>query len=190
MIRKPFIVAAGVALIIACSVAGAFGASPETLYRIGAGDILNIEVWRDESLTRQVVVLPDGNISFPLIGLVPAEGQTLDALKKTIFGKLVKYVPDPIISMEVMRVNSLMIYVIGKVNRPGRFELTDDINVLQALALAGGLNTFARSSHVKIFREGKNEKTRIIQFDYDDVSKGKHLETNIKLQRGDVIVVP
>ena len=176
-------------LLVAFGAGHASALSDKDDYRIGAGDVLNISVWKDESLTRQVVVLPDGTISFPLIGRVPAEGKSLDDLKKLMVQRLVKYVPDPIISMEVLRLNSLMIYVIGKVNHPGRFELVDNINVLQALAMAGGLNTFARSSHVKIFRERKTV-TRIFEFDYDAVSKGKELETNIQLERGDVIVVP
>ncbi len=176
-------------LLVLVPPAGVFGAPIDESYRIGVGDVLNISVWRDESLTRQVAVLPDGNISFPLIGEVRAKGQSLDALKQVIFDRLVKYVPDPIISMEVVSVNSLMIYVLGKTNRPGRFELNDTIDVLQALALAGGLNPFARSGQVKIFRKGPTG-TRIIPFDYDAVSKGEQLETNIELERGDVIVVP
>ena len=178
-----------VILLLSFTTGRASALSNEDDYRIGAGDVLNISVWKDESLTRQVVVLPDGTISFPLIGRVPAEGKSLDDLKKLMVERLVKYVPDPIVSMEVLRLNSLMIYVIGKVNRPGRFELVDNINVLQALALAGGLNTFARSSHVKIFRE-RGEDTKIFEFDYDAVSKGEELESNIQLERGDVIVVP
>ena len=164
-------------------------ASPEnTDYRIGAGDVLYISVWKDEILTRQVVVLPDGTISFPLIGRVLAEGKRLEDLEQDLHKRLTHYVPDPILTIEVMRVNSLMIYVIGKVNRPGRFELNDNINVMQALALAGGLNPFAKSGSIKILRE-VGGKTRIMTFDYDDVAKGKHLEQNIILERGDVIVV-
>lgn len=167
----------------------ASASSKKDVYRIGAGDVLAISVWKDETLTRQVVVLPDGTISFPLIGQVDAAGRRLEELKQVISRRLAKFVPDPILSMEVMRVNSLQVYVIGKVNRPGRFELTDNVNVLQALALAGGLNPYARSSKVKVFRE-TGEGTRIIEFDYEAVSKGKQLEQNIVLNRGDVIVVP
>ena len=166
-----------------------FAASKEASYRIGAGDVLNISVWRDENLSRQVVVLPDGTLSFPLIGEVQAEGKTLVELKQTVRDRLAPFVPDPILSMEVLRANSLMVYVIGKVNRPGRFELIDNINVLQALSLAGGLNAFARSSDIKILRK-ISEGTQIIKFDYNSASKGKDLEQNIMLERGDVIVVP
>jgi polysaccharide export outer membrane protein len=158
-------------------------------YRIGAGDLLAISVRQDETLTRQVVVLPDGTISFPLIGRVVAQGKCLDELRQVIGKRLAKFVPNAVLSMEVLQVNSLRVYVIGNVNRPGQFVLNDNINVLQALALAGGLNPFARSSQVKVFRQS-SQGTEVITFDYDDVAKGKALEQNVLLERGDVIVVP
>jgi polysaccharide export outer membrane protein len=174
--------------VLVLSAGSIWASSGQEGYRIGAGDVLAISVWKAEALTRQVEVLPDGTISFPLIGQVEAEGKRLEELKQTINERLVKFVPDPILSLEVVRVNSLMVYVLGKVNRPGRFELTDNINVLQALALAGGLNPYAKSSQVKVFRK-LEEGTQIFEFDYDAVSKGKRLEQNISLVRGDVIVV-
>jgi polysaccharide export outer membrane protein len=158
-------------------------------YRLGAGDVLNISVWKDESLTRQVTILPDGTISFPLVGRARAEGLTIEELKKEVIHRLRKYVPEPVLSVEVMRINSMMVYVIGKVNRPGRFELIDEIDVMQALALAGGLNPFAKTSKIRIFRKN-GAQTHIFSFDYDDVAQGENLEQNLLLQRGDVIVVP
>lgn len=158
-------------------------------YRVGIGDVLMVSVWKDESLTRQVSVLPDGTISFPLIGQVNVVGMTLAQLKKDLTVRLKKYVPDVVLSVQALQLNSQVIYVIGKVNRPGRFDLFGDINVLQALAMAGGLNPFAKSGGIKIFRTTA-KGTKIIRFDYDDVSKGKRLEQNLMLKRGDVIVVP
>jgi len=158
-------------------------------YIIGNGDKLDIAVWKDEALTKEVVVLPDGKISFPLVGQVTAAGKTLAALKKELEDKLRKYVPDLTLSVLVTQVNSLHIYVIGKVNNPGRFVLNTDVNVMQALSLAGGLNAFANRDDIKIFREtGKG--TQILSFDYDEVAEGKKSEQNVQLQRGDVIVVP
>lgn len=176
-------------VLVVFSSGGVAASTDKAEYRIGTGDVLAISVWKDEALTRQVVVLPDGTISFPLIGQVRAEGKPLEELRKVIIKRLAKFVPDPIISMEVAQVNSLMVYVIGKVNRPGRFELMDNINVLQALALAGGLNPYAKSGKIKILREN-GRKTEILRFDYDAVAKGKALEQNVSLERGDVIVVP
>ena len=158
-------------------------------YIIGPGDLLDILVWKDETLTRVVYVLPDGRISFPLIGEVTAAGKTIYQVKKELEGKLGRYVPDAIISVDVKQVNSFLIYVLGRVNTPGRFVLNTNVNVLQALAIAGGLHPFAKKGKIKIFRH-EGEKTSIFKFDYDDVSDGDHLEQNIQLKRGDVIVVP
>ena len=158
-------------------------------YRIGIGDVLMISVWKDEALTRQVSVLPDGMISFPLIGQLRAVGMSLADLKADITKRLDKYVPGVTLTVQVLQVFSQVVYVIGKVNRPGRFELHDNINVLQALALAGGLNPFAKSKHIKVFR-GAERRTRIFPFNYDEVARGDHLEQNIQLNRSDVVVVP
>ena len=127
--------------------------SPVADYVIGPGDLLNISVWKDESLTRQVVVLPDGKIAFPLIGQLPAAGRTVSELTKDMEQKLERFVPGVTLSVVVQQVNSLMVYVIGRVNNPGRFVLNSDINVLQALAMAGGLNPFAKRGDIRIFRE-------------------------------------
>jgi polysaccharide export outer membrane protein len=161
----------------------------EACYRLGAGDILTISVWKDEGLTQQVTVLPDGTISFPLIGRMDAQGLCLDELKVQLGRRLNRFVPDPILSIHVQQVNSLSIYVIGQVLRPGRFELIGNIDVLQALSLAGGLNTFAKSGKIKIHRKTKTG-TQILKFNYADVASGKKLEQNITLHRGDVVVVP
>ena len=158
-------------------------------YIIGNGDVLDIAVWKDEALTKQVTVLPDGKISFPLVGEVVAAGKTLAALKKELEDKLKRYVPDLTLSVLVAQVNSLHVYVIGRVNNPGRFVLNTDVNVMQALSLAGGLNAFANRDQIKIFRKNGKEK-KILHFEYDEVAEGKKLEQNVQLQRGDVIVVP
>ena len=151
--------------------------------------MLEISVWKEEALTKLVTVLPDGKIAFPLIGEAVADGWTVAQLKKEIESRLARFVPDPVLSISVYQMNSLMVYVVGKVNRPGRFELNTNIDVLQALSLAGGLNSFAKRGQIKVFRK-KDGKTKIFDFDYDDVTEGKKLEQNIQLVRGDVVVVP
>lgn len=158
-------------------------------YIIGPGDVLDIAVWKDETLTKSVVVLPDGKISFPLIGEVVAKGKTVAELKREIEKKLTAYVPDVTLSLEVKQVNSMLIYVIGRVNNPGRFILNVNVNVLQALSMAGGLTPYAKRDKIKIFRY-EGDKTHIFPFNYDHVVEGKGLEQNIILVRGDVIVVP
>lgn len=163
--------------------------SPMGDYTIGTGDVLIISVWNNEALTRTVTVLPDGKIHFPLIGEIVVGGKTLAVLKKDLRTRLHPFVPDPELSVMVGQVNSMLIYVIGKVNHPGRFVLNTNVNVLQALATAGGLNSFAKRNKIKIFRES-NGKTHIFSFEYDRVTEGENLEQNISLERGDVVVVP
>jgi polysaccharide export outer membrane protein len=157
-------------------------------YVIGPGDLLEISVWKDEALSRQVVVLPSGKISFPLVGEVVAAGKTVTALQEELTGRIIRYVPDPVLTVGVQQVNSLMIYVIGRVNNPGRFVLNTEVNVLQALAMAGGLNQFAKKGKILVFRETGGE-TKVFNFDYGVVAGGEDLSQNIRLQRGDVIVV-
>ncbi len=158
-------------------------------YVIGPGDVLDISVWKDETLTRTTVVLPDGKISFPLIGEVVAAGKTLAQLKQELEKKLVRFVPDMVLSVEVKQCNSMLVYVLGRVNSPGRFVLNANVNVLQALAMAGGLNPFAKKDDIKIFRHN-GEKTVIFPFRYGEVTDGEHLEQNIWLRQGDLILVP
>jgi len=158
-------------------------------YVIGPGDVLEIAVWKDEALTKSVVVRPDGTISFPLIGEIKAGGSTTAQLKKEIEGRLSRYVPDVDLYVNVQQINSIIVYVIGKVNSPGRLILNSPVNVLQVLATAGGVNPFAKRGSIKIFRQ-VGDKTRTLNFDYDAVTDGKQLEQNILLQRGDVVVVP
>jgi len=163
--------------------------SPMGDYVIGAGDVLDISVWNNETLTKAVTVLPDGKIHFPLIGEIVAGGKTLVNLEKELKAKLHPFVPDPELSVMVGQVNSMLIYVIGKVNHPGRFVLNTNVNVLQALATAGGLNAFAKRNKIKIFRKIKGG-THIFPFDYDHVTEGENLEQNVLLEKGDVVVVP
>jgi polysaccharide export outer membrane protein len=158
-------------------------------YVVGPGDVLDISVWKNETLDKRVTVLPDGRISFPLIGEITAGGKTVAELVKELKKRLGRYVPDVNLSLMVHQVNSMLIYVIGRVNNPGRFVLNTEVNVLQALAMAGGLNPFAKRRKIKIFRK-KTQQTELFNFDYDDVAKGRRLEQNIQLRRGDVIVVP
>jgi polysaccharide export outer membrane protein len=158
-------------------------------YLIGAGDVLTISVWNNEDLTKTMAVLPDGKIHFPLVNEIMVGGKSLAVIEKELKEKIHPFVPNPELSVMVNQVNSMLVYVIGKVNRPGRFEMNTNVNVLQALATAGGLNTFAKRNKIKIFRE-INGKTHIVLFEYDRVTEGEKLEQNVMLKRGDVVVVP
>ncbi len=161
----------------------------DSTYQIGIGDVLGISVWKDDALTKDVTVLPDGMISFPLLGLLKAAGKTVGQFKAEMEERISQYAPDPVLNLEVKQVNSMIIYVIGRVNSPNRFILNTNVSVLQGLAMAGGLNPFAKRNSIKVFRtEGGATKT--FPFHYDDVVEGKRLEENIEMERGDVIVVP
>jgi polysaccharide export outer membrane protein len=162
---------------------------PQKDYIIGPGDTLEISVWKNPELIKVVTVLPDGKLSFPLIGEITAGGKTVARLHEELKAKLNRFVPDVSLHLGVQQVNSMLIYVIGRVNGPGRFILNANVNVLQALTMAGGLNPFAKKGEITIFHQ-TGAGTQILNFDYDDVTDGKNLEQNIILQRGDVIVVP
>lgn len=161
----------------------------ESSYVLGPGDALEISVWQDEALAKQLIVPPDGIISFSLIGDIDVTELTVSGLRKVITKRLSEYVPDPTVTVMLIGANSLTAYVLGKVLSPGRFPITLDTNVMQILALAGGLNPYASPGKIIILRrqDGKDKK---IPFDYNQVKKGKGLEQNIILERGDVVVVP
>jgi len=158
-------------------------------YTIGPGDVLEISVWQNEALTKMLKVLPDGKIHFPLIGEVVVGGKTLADLETEMKQRIDVFVPDPVISVMVREISSMFIYIIGEVNSPGRFGLNSNINVLQALCMAGGFNEWAKKNKIKIFRETKG-KTEVLRFSYDDMVKEKNIDSNITLKRGDIIFVP
>lgn len=158
-------------------------------YIIGAGDVINLNVWKNTDLSREVTVLPDGTVSFPLIGQVIAGGKSVAELEKEITTRIKLYLSDPVLDVSVMQVNSMLIYVLGKVKKPGKIPIQADINVLQALAMAGGLDEFADEDGIKVIRKEGN-KTLSFGFEYDRLIRGQKLEQNIQLQRGDVLIIP
>lgn len=163
------------------------GAEPG--YLLSPEDILEISVWREESLTKQVVVRPDGGLSFPLVGEVRATGKTVEDVRIEIAQRLRKYMPDPVVSVSVLKVTGYKIYVIGKVNKPGEFVTGRFVDVLQALAMAGGVTPFAAENDIRILRRVEG-KEYVRNFRYADVRKGTKLEQNIMLRSGDTVVVP
>lgn len=164
-------------------------ATLDPAYTVSPGDSLDISVWKEEALTKTVSVLPDGRISFPLIGEVAAAGKTVAQIKEELQDRLAPFVTVPVVSVEVKQTGSMLIYVIGRVNNPGRFVVNTRINALQALATAGGLNPFAKRKKIKILR-AEADGTKTFLFNYDDIADGKRMEQNIWLQKGDVVVVP
>ena len=158
-------------------------------YRLGAEDVLLVSVWKDEQLTREAVVRPDGMFSFPLVGDIPAENQTVDDIRGELVKRLTKYIPNPNVSVSVTKVASYKVYVVGRVNKPGEYVIGHYTDVLQALSLAGGLTPFAGENDIKVMRRVRGGQ-QAIPFRYGDIRKGRDLEQNILLQRGDVVMVP
>jgi polysaccharide biosynthesis/export protein len=160
-----------------------------TRYLIGPDDVLHIAVWKETELQRQVIVRPDGRISFPLIGEIPAAARTPGELQQEITQRLRRFIPDPVVTVIVEKVASYKIYVIGEVRNAGQFQLGHYIDVVQALALAGGLTPFAAENRIQILRRENGMETAI-PFRYSQIKAGRDLDQNIILKRGDVILVP
>lgn len=159
-------------------------------YLIGSDDILSINVWREQELTRVVPVRPDGKISLPLVGDVEAAGLSAVQLQSNLAQKLKSYVENPEVTVIVQEVRSLKFNVIGEVLRPGAYPLTKSLTVLDALAAAGGFRDFAKLSKIYVLRQHADGSSTKIPFHYKDVIKGKKPEENIAIQSRDTIVVP
>lgn len=159
-------------------------------YKLNPGDVLQISVWKEEGLQQQVLVLPDGDISFPLAGHIKASGLSPEQLQNVLQKRLKNFFADPVITVTVVQVGGNKIYVIGQVKNPGEFPANRPLDVMQALSLAGGLTTFAADGDIKVLRRDASGKQQAIAFNYSEVSKGNRLDTNVVLQAGDVVVVP
>jgi polysaccharide biosynthesis/export protein len=158
-------------------------------YPIGPEDVLEISVWKEEGLKKEVLVRPDGGISFPLAGDMQAAGKTARQLQQEITQRLEKFMSDPVVSVAVMKVASNKIYVIGRVNKPGEYLAGRYVDVLQVLSMAGGLTPFAAENDIKVLRK-ENGKDIVFPFRYSQVKAGNNLDQNIVLKGGDVVVVP
>lgn len=167
---------------------------PPTEFLIGPEDVLMVTVWRNQELSREVIVRPDGKISLPLLGDIVAAGLTAQALSKQIADGLVEFMSTPTVSVQVKEINSYHVFVVGEVSRPGKIPLKSFTSVIQGISLAGGFTTFASRNSIHVLRMVKNgqgeTKQVMIPVPYTDIVKGKNLEANFILKAGDVIVVP
>jgi polysaccharide biosynthesis/export protein len=157
-------------------------------YVIGERDVLTIVFWKEKDLSAEVMVRPDGKISLPMLNDIVAVGLTPEQLAEQVAKSATKFVRDPSATVMVKAVNSRRVYVIGEVANPGAFPISSDMNVLQALAEAGGLLEHANRGDIVVVRE-ENGTERRFQFDYDDVVRGRDTKQNIKLLPGDTILV-
>ena len=158
-------------------------------YVIQPGDVLLISVWKEKDLQGEVAVRPDGGLSFPLAGEIKAVGMTVEQLRKELAGKLARYVPDPVVTVMVKQSSGNRVFVVGKVLKPGDFAVGRNLDVMQALSMAGGPTPYASVNKIKILRR-ENGQLKALPFKYSRVEKGEDLEQNIVLQGGDVVVVP
>jgi polysaccharide biosynthesis/export protein len=152
-------------------------------YRIGAGDKLRVEVYKDPQLSQSVQVRPDGKITLPLVGDLEATNRTPIELRDTITTSLKEYMTNPVVTVIVVEATAAMAYVMGEVNHPGSVTLQAPLTVLQALALAGGLAEFADRDTIHVLRADG----RRLAVGYDDLVSGK---SNVTLGPGDTVVVP
>jgi polysaccharide export outer membrane protein len=157
-------------------------------YVLGCGDTLKVTVWRHEETDTDAVIMPDGKISLPLVGEITAAGLTVDELKDELNRKYNEYITEPHITITIKETNSLKIYVLGEVKSPNEYKLNSYTDVLQAISMAGGFTIYANKSSIDIIRKEGDKKIKI-NFNYNEVLKGKNLNQNIPLKPGDVIVV-
>lgn len=171
------------------SVPVSVAAEQSNAYMLHAGDSVQVSVWREDSLQKEVKVLPDGSITFPLVGRVEVAGFSTSAVEKRIVEKLKEFIPDPIVTVVIMGVEGNRAYVLGKVLKPGPMILSGPTNVLQALSIAGGLDKFADEGAIKLIRNTANGQT-VVPVHYRDLIGGRDLTTNIEVMAGDTLLVP
>lgn len=158
-------------------------------YTVHPGDLLEISVWKEEALQRELRVLPDGSISFPLAGVINVGGKSLSDVQKELAKKISEFIPEPVVNISVKSTEGNAVYVIGQVKNPGRFAMYLPMDVMQVLSLAGGLTPFAKSNDIIILRRFEGS-SKSIEFRYSDIANGEKLDENHFLKTGDVIVVP
>jgi len=182
-------------LLVLVVIATGWAAAPRAegqempVYRLNPGDVVRISVWREEELLREARIQPDGTVSYPLVGSVDAAGKAPGAVADAISQQLEEFIPDAVVTVELLEAQGYRVYVIGEVDRPGEYQLSQPITVMQALSIAGGLTPFAGTSGIRILRT-MTEQQMSIAFDYGAVADDGEMEKNIFLEAGDTVIVP
>jgi polysaccharide biosynthesis/export protein len=164
------------------------GGSPNA-YQLKPGDVLDVSVWKESDLQREVLIRPDGSFTFPLAGEVDARGKSVENVRSILTERLQKYVPAPVVTVAVKVIGGNRVYVLGKVVHAGDFPLNSSLDVMQAISLAGGTTPYAAVNDIVILRR-QNDRQQAFSFHYSDVARGRNLSQNIQLQSGDTVVVP
>lgn len=158
-------------------------------YVVGPEDVLSIVFWRDKDMSADVVVRPDGMISLPLLNDVQAAGYTPEQLSQSLEKAGAKFLAEPNVTVIVKEIHSRKVFIVGQVAKPGAFPLTGEMNVLQLIALAGGVLEYANAKNIAVVRKDDGHERRI-RVNYQDVLKGKNIDQNILLKPGDTVIVP
>lgn len=175
--------------VLACNGVVAAAEVVDAAYTLHPGDKIEVSVWKEPDLQKQLVISPDGKMSLPLAGEFLAAGKTVAQVRTEIETRLKTLMTEPVVTVSIMDVNGNVAYVIGQVNKPGALVMNPRINVLQALSLTGGGTPFAKLDNIIIVR-GAASGQRVLSFRYGQVAEGKHLEQNVILESGDVVIVP
>jgi polysaccharide export outer membrane protein len=175
--------------------AGTTASAPQAVsssneYVIGPGDVLAINVWKEPEISRVVPVRPDGQISLPLMGDLGATGLTPLKLQAKITEKLKAYIANPEVTVIVQEVHSQKFNIVGGVSKPGNYPLMKPMRVLDAIAVAGGFQEFAKTKKIYVLRTKPDGSQQRIPFNYKAVIAGKNLSQNVELEPGDTVVVP
>jgi polysaccharide export outer membrane protein len=158
-------------------------------YVIGAADKLAISFWRENDLSAEVVVRPDGRISLPLINDVEAAGMTPEQLRVRLAEAASRFLENPTPTVVVREIHSRVVFITGNVDKPGAYPLTGRMTVLQLIASAGGLREFVSGKNIVLLRHDAARDIRM-PFDYQAVLKGKRLQQNVEMRPGDTVIVP
>ena len=158
-------------------------------YKVLPGDVLLVSVWKELDLQLELLVRPDGAISFPLAGEISTRNKSVTDLQSEITTRLTRFITDPVVTVSIREVLGNKVYVIGQVQEPGAFVVNPQVDVMQALTMAGGTTPFADVGNIRILRRSNSVQTAL-SFNYKDVIRGRNLGQNVMLQSGDVVVVP
>lgn len=184
----------GLLLAVATAAAGVAHAAPlstpDAPYTVKPGDTLQVSVWKEPELQRPVLIEPDGTFSFPLCGQINAHDKTVGQLQQEITQHLARFITDPVVTVSLQKIAGNRVYVIGQVTKPGAFIVNPRVDVIQAIAMAGGTTPFASLGNIKIIRRTANGEQEALPFNYNDVVHGNDLSQNVTLEAGDVVVVP
>ena len=178
-----------VGLLLSISRLGAAEPAAIPAYHLQPGDVVDVSVWKETDLTKDVLVRPDGGLTFPLAGEVDARGKTVEEVRAILADRLQKYIPMPVVTVALKAIGGNRIYVLGKVNKAGEFPFSSPLDVMQAISLAGGTTPYAAVNDIVILRR-QNGRQQSFSFHYSDVARGHSLPQNIQLESGDTVVVP